>query len=329
MMFAGTSRMLLVLPAVALLCILAVRRFATISKAVALLASNAHLQTLLQGFSTTRHRVKLALTLVAAGALLITMLQPRFGQAMHTVQRQGRDVMIALDISRSMQARDVKPTRLVQAKLKVAQLVQGLAADRVGLILFAGSAMVQCPLTADHDAFNMFLDGVDTETRSSGTTAIDRALAAALDCYKNQNGRKSKLVVLVTDGEDFSRNFATVKRQAAEEGIVIAALGMGTPAGAPVPKIDFYGKQVGHEVDADGKPALTKLNEELLASLAKELGGIYVRAQPGTQDIAQIQAFIERFESEQIGEHELETAQEQYPWFAGLAALLLGLEWIL
>ena len=208
MTFGGISRLVVVLPAVLGLCLLALRRYAMISSAIAKLANHAHLHTLLQGFSPARHRARLALLMLGALALLLTSLQPQWGEGVRIATREGRDVMIALDISRSMQAGDAKPTRLAAAKLKIAHLVTQLAADRVGLILFSGSAMVQCPLTADHDAFKMFLNGVDTETMSSGTTAIDRALATALDCYAGQQGRTSKLVVLVTDGEDFSHNFA-------------------------------------------------------------------------------------------------------------------------
>ena len=316
-------RLWFVLPVMLGLCTLIVARFLWVQRAVHLLASSAHLQTLLQGFSTARHRMRLVLMLFAATSLLVTFLQPQWGMREQVVSRQGRDVVIALDISRSMQAADVKPSRLMQAKMKISQLVTQLAADRVGLILFSGSAMVQCPLTADHAAFKMFLDGVDVESMSSGTTAIDRALAAALGCYDNQQGRSSKLVVLVTDGEDFSRNFAHAKAQAAQEGIKIAALGIGTQQGAPVPKYNYYGQQIGHEVGDDGKPVLTKLNPALLGSLAQELNGVY------SQDVSEIAAFIERHEQENFGEMELEQHEQRYPWFAAASALLLGLEFVL
>ena len=317
------ARLLFALPVVLGLCALVVTRFYQVQTSVNLLASQVHLQTLLQGFSTARHRMRLVLMLFGATSLLITFLQPQWGMQEQLVSRQGRDVVIALDISRSMQAADVKPTRLMQAKMKISQLVEKLAADRVGLILFSGSAMVQCPLTADHTAFKMFLDSVDVESFSSGTTAIDKALAAALGCYANQQGRSSKLVVLVTDGEDFSRNFSHAKAQAAQEGIKIAALGIGTEQGAPIPKFNYYGQQIGHEVGEDGKPAVTKLNSALLSSLASELAGVY------TQDVQQIAAFIEQHDREHIDELELEQHQQRYPWFAAASALLLGLEFIL
>src|SRR5579872_3626291 len=190
---------------------------------------------LLRNVNGQKQFIKSCLITVGFLFLCIALLRPQWSKSEETVAQSGRDVYIALDISRSMLASDSKPNRLICAKEKIKRLLKKLSCERVGLILFSGSAFVQCPLTADYAAFYLYLDAVDAELISSGTTALDQAIRQALSSFEATPGRKNKLLVLFTDGEDFSHNLHDIKQEAAQAGLSIFTIGVGTPEGAPVP----------------------------------------------------------------------------------------------
>ena len=159
--------------------------------------------------------------------------------------------------------------------------------------------------------------------------AIDKAITRALTLYEHSAHRKSKLMLLLTDGEDFSLDLAAAKAAAKKEGIHMCGLGIGTPAGAPIPIIDHTGAQVGHESDEQGNPVLSVLNEAGLQDICNDLGGQYVRAGMDERDLDTIATFIDRFEKEEFGEKAFSLFEERYPLFLGISAVLLALEWIL
>jgi Ca-activated chloride channel family protein len=175
----------------------------------------------------------------------------------------------------------------------------------------------------------MYLDYVDAETISSGTTALDTALSKAIETFANIPERKNKLVILFTDGEDFSLNLNPVKEAAGQQEIKIFTIGVGTPEGAPIPKIDLSGNRIDYEKDSSGNIILSKLNEELLSSTSKTLNGAYFRATQYDTDIDNIISQISKFEKEKFSDKKLSLYEEQYPLFLGIAWVLLVLEWIL
>ena len=326
--FAGAQRFIY-LPLLIIPIIFFVRNNSRIVELVKKLVHHNHAHKLFPGFSARRYFFKTLLWVGALLSIFIALLQPQWGTKEETVVQEGRDVLIVLDISRSMLAEDMRPNRLEFTKLKIRNLLTKLAADRAGLILFSGSAFVQCPLTADHAAFLMFLDQVDVETIASGTTAIDSALEKAMDVFKNGQARKNKLIVLATDGEDFSLNLKRVKQKAHKAGVRVFALGVGSTKGAPIPKFDVYHNKRGYEVDERGGVALSRLNESVLISLCKDVNGHYVRATYSDQDIETIAHMIGQFEKETFQEKKVSRFHEQYPWFLALAWILLAVEWIL
>jgi Ca-activated chloride channel family protein len=228
-----------------------------------------------------------------------------------------------------MRAQDIKPTRLDCAKLKIRALLEKLHCERVGLIVFSGSAFVQCPLTSDHTAFLMFLDHVDTEMISSGTTALDRALTQALEVFASAAGRKNKLAVVLTDGEDFSSNLDATTQQAMSENLHVCALGVGTPEGAPIPKFNDEGSPIGHETDEKGNIVLSCLNEKLLQSICAQVQGLYVPLSYDDSDLDAINAYISHYEKEKFEDKKISLFQDKYPWLLGLAWICLLVEWIL
>ncbi len=326
--WAAADRALL-LPFFVLCIVIIIKNYVRIKRAASGLVSPMHQKLLFQNFSIKKYLAKAVLLSSALLGIFIALLQPQWGKIDQVVIQEGRDLLIVLDISRSMKAKDIKPNRLDFAKLKIRNLLSHIPAQRVGLIVFSGSAFVQCPLTADYAAFLMFLENVDTETISSGTTALDRGLTKALEVFNESEGRKNKLVLLLTDGEDFSMHLDVIQKKALQEQINLFALGIGTPEGAPIPKVGMTGKNLGHETDAQGNIVLSKLNEDLLTKLCNQLHGFYVKATYDDGDIASIAKRVQAYDKERFTDKKLSLYQDQYPWFLAFAWMCLLLEWLL
>lgn len=316
-------------PLVAILIFLVIKNYIRIKQAADFLVSSEYRTTIFQHFSLKKSFTKMVLLITGLVFLFLAFLQPQWGKKDEKVVQEGRDVLVLLDISRSMLAQDFKPNRLEFAKLKIKHLLSQLDADRVGLVLFSGTAFLQCPLTQDYGAFSMFLDQVDVETISSGTTAIDTALSTAVDVYSLSPERKSRLVILVTDGEDFSLDLAGIEKKAEELKLTVFALGVGTLAGAPIPILDQQGNQTGHERDEKGSPYLSKLNESLLKKVCSQMHGTYFAARYDDGDIDALVGKVKGFDKEKISDRQVTKYEERYPWFLGIAFILLLLEWVL
>jgi Ca-activated chloride channel family protein len=246
-----------------------------------------------------------------------------------TVEQEGRDLFIALDISRSMLAPDCLPNRLMCAKSKIKKLLPMLSCERVGLILFSGSSIIQCPLTTDYGAFLMFLEAIDAETVSAGTTALDQAIAKAMDAFGLMKDKKNKLLVIFTDGEDFSSNLAGIKQDAIKKGLHIFTVGVGTQEGAPIPLYDAYGKQIGHQLDDRGNVVITHLNEGILRSVAQDSGSIYLTLTTDDSDLRSLVRAVTSFEKEKIEDKKISMLEDQYHYFLLISLFCLLLEWIL
>lgn len=288
-----------------------------------------HQKMLFKNFSIRRTWFKAVCISISLLCMFLALLQPQWGMKEQEMVQEGRDLMILLDISKSMQAKDLKPSRLECAKLKIRNLLKKLSCERVGLIVFSGSAFVQCPLTSDYSAFLMFLDHVDSESLASGTTNLSGAFSKVIEVYKNIPERKHKLALLLTDGEDFSIHLESIKKELTTQAITLFTLGIGTPEGAPIPKVDEYGNIQGHEQDEQGNVALSKLDEQKLSSIATTLNGHYVRAGYDDSDINAIVKRVTQYEKETFADKKISHYHDQYPWFLGGALLLLALEWII
>ncbi len=276
-----------------------------------------------------RRMVKVGLWGVALVGLTLALLDIRWGKKEEVVQQTSRDILIVLDISRSMLAQDEKPNRLEFAKQKIKKLLYNLSCERVGLLLFAGDCVVQCPLTTDYHAFYLFLDYVDAQTISSSSTALDTAIIKSLDIFSKSPMLKTKIICLFTDGEDFSGKLSGVKERMRSEGVSLFTIGIGTSEGAPVPVINKAGQQVGVEKDSQGLVVFSKLNSMLLKHLCEACGGKYLQSTATTDDdIKKLVSYIESFEKDEHGDKKIEQIQHQYPWFIALMLLALAVEWI-
>jgi Ca-activated chloride channel family protein len=276
-----------------------------------------------------KNYVKETSFIIACFSLFIALLRPQWGEYTTQVTQEGRDILFALDVSRSMLAQDCTPDRLSCAKKAINHLLINLPAERVGLMVFAGLGIVQCPLTTDYSAFKLFLDQIDEQTISQGTTALDQAINKALDIFGRNEQRQSKILVLLTDGEDFSRSLATVKQRAQEQRLALVVIGVGTEAGAPVPLINHKGGRVGYQKDAQGAVVISKLNRGILENLTQTLGGCYVQLDEHTKGLSEAITFVQRFAREKFADTDLKQDKDQYPWFVGIGILGLMINWLL
>jgi Ca-activated chloride channel family protein len=304
-------------------------RLYRIKSAVSLLAS-AHYQTrFLPGISWGKAYTKATLFLIGCLFLFLVLLEPQWNKKEQTIEQEGRDLFVALDISRSMLAQDCPPDRITCAKKKIKALLKCLACERVGLILFSGSTFIQCPLTSDYNAMNMYLDQIDVETISSGTTALDQAIKQAITAFSAMPDRKHKLLVFFTDGEDFSHNLETVKQDAQRIGMHIFTVGIGTVQGAPIPLFDRDGKQVGHQRNAKGDVVISQLNKSILKTIAVDSGGTYIKMSADDSDMQTVCSQVVQFEKERFHDKKVSFFEQQYPYFVAVSFICFVLEWLL
>lgn len=317
------------LPLLLIVFLLLFYRVSTQYKIVKLLSHERHRSRLLLYYSPIKKMGKAFFFLLGTFFLWIALARPAGSEYQEIVGQQGRDLFIGLDISRSMLAQDKKPNRLYFAKEKIKKLLKSLHAERVGLIVFSGSTFVQCPLTKDYGAFSMYLDQLDVETISSGTTALDKAIECALQAFKNVGQRKNKLLLLFTDGEDFSSNLSGIKKEAIKEGMHIMTVGIGTVDGAPIPLYDAQGNQTGHQKDQQGSVVISRLNEPVLRNLAQDSGGAYVTATDDDRDINMIVKTVSLFEKERLDDASCKHIVEYYHYGLFASFICFAVEWLL
>lgn len=295
----------------------------------AYLAARKHDAELWPGVVSTRQYVRYAFFGTGILLLCIAGLDPRWGEHAQQEVREGRDIIFALDISRSMLAQDFRPSRLEHAKEKIHALLDVLPAERVGLLLFSGEAFLQCPLTEDYHAFKMFLRNVSAETFGSGATAIDRACFKAARAFESHEAEHTKLFVMLTDGEDFSRDMVTAIGMLRKQTVTVVAFGCASPQGGPIPICNLEGDVQGYERNEQGEPHISTLQESFLRDFVQQTGGIYVRTTYDREDIYTIADYIKRFEKRQYEERKRTYKKARFPLFLGTALIFLLLEWCL
>jgi Ca-activated chloride channel family protein len=251
---------------------------------------------------------------------VIALSRPRFGVKMEMIERKGIDVMVALDISKSMLAQDVAPSRLERAKFEIARFIDLLKGDRVGLIVFAGESFVQCPLTLDYSAAKMFLDAVTTDWVQTQGTDITEAISQAVSGFKSKNN-KSRVLIILSDGEDHVGDAITAAKKAAEENVKIFTVGLGSESGVPIPTNKDKGNLV-YKKDKDGNLVMTKLNPVMLEKIAIAGNGKYFQAGT-TLDLVGIYSEIAKMEKNELGTDRLNVFEEQYQVFLIIALLFL------
>jgi Ca-activated chloride channel family protein len=294
--------------------------------ALARFAGTKLIRKLTPGSSFSRQVIKWTLFILFFSFLVLALVRPRFGVKMELFERRGIDLMVGLDISESMLAEDIAPNRLDRAKHEIVKLLDLLKGDRVGLIVFAGESFVQCPLTLDYGAAKMFLDAVSTGWVQVQGTAIADAIKQATEAFRSKT-HKYKALVLITDGEDNEGNAVEAAKAAADEGVVIYTVGVGSESGVPIP-VSKGGGTVVYKKDKDGNLVMTRLDPVTLEKIAIEGHGKYFHA--GTDlDLSRIMAEIERMEKKELGSSRLNIYEERYQIFLFIAILLLLAEFFI
>lgn len=284
---------------------------------------------LAQTVSVRRRRYKGVLVVLGALLVGVALVGPRYGTAVREVEREGLDLMVALDVSRSMLAEDVAPSRLTRAKREIARLLPRLRGDRVGLVLFAGDAFVQCPLTTDQSAFRLFLDiaGPD-QIPTPGTdfdVAIDRALTALRSGAADaRDAERAQALLIVSDGENHVDGLDGALERAREAGLALFAAGVGETGGAEIP-MRRDGRQVGVVRDRQGRVVETQLEEEVLRRIAGPGG--YFRIGRGGSDLSNLPERLDRLDRSAFASEQFSTYAEQFqlPLAIALALLVLDL----
>lgn len=278
-------------------------------------------KALIKGYSPIKFALKFIIALIALSATIIGAANLQKPGKMENVNRKGVDVMIALDVSKSMLAEDVKPNRLERAKQLITKLMDQMENDRVGLILFAGRAYIQMPLTTDHGAARMYVQSAQPNAVPSQGTVIGQALKISISAF-NSKERKFKSIVLISDGEDHDPEALQMTESLAKNGIMLNTVGIGSPEGVPL--IDRTTNQI--RKDQQGDAIITKLNEPELQQLANATKGIYLRLDDPDDAVARIKAQLNTIEQQSIGDEAFINYISYFQWFLAAAFLLLIIE---
>ena len=276
------------------------------------------LAELMPEVSSKRHHLKFWLLFGAIAMVIIVMAGPQFGSKLETVKRQGVEIMVCLDVSNSMLAEDVQPNRLAKAKQMLSRLTDDFTNDKLGLIVFAGDAFTQLPITSDYVSAKMFLSSINPSMVSTQGTAIGAAINLAMRSF-TPSETSDKAIILITDGENHEDNAVEAAAAAAEKGIHVNIIGMGDPKGSPIP-ID---ENSNYMKDREGNVVITKLNEQMCQEIAAAGHGIYARADNTNSALRALQKEIEKMNKSELDNKVYSEYDERFQTFAWMALILL------
>ncbi len=279
-------------------------------------------EALMPSRSRSKGWVRMALFCLGFLFFVIGLARPRTGARLAERTTRGAEIMVALDVSNSMLAEDYSPNRLERAKLSISRLTDRLQDDRIGLVIFAGTSFVQLPVTTDYVSAKMFLSSITTQSVPVQGTAIGDAIMLCIKGFSAQS-EKSRVIIVISDGENHEDDPVAAARQAAEIGIKVYTIGVGSLEGQPIPMDGDLLR------DKDGEIVVTKLDEETLKAVAKAGGGAYVHAGSEEFGLNPIIQDIHRMEDEEFGSIVFEEYDEQYMYFFGAALLLFVIEMLI
>jgi Ca-activated chloride channel family protein len=295
---------------------------------VRLFVSERLLPQLLEGFSPSRRKLKMALQAGAVLFLMLALARPQWGFVWEEANQRGRDILVAIDTSRSMLATDMAPNRLARAKLAALDLLRLAKTDRLGLIAFAGAAFLQCPLTLDDEAFRQNVEALDTSIIPQGGTAITEAIQTAVSAFATEEGDNHKVLIIFTDGEDHDGGALLAAEDADNHHLKIFTVGVGTPAGELVKIADERGQSTFLK-DANGNVVKSRLDEDLLRQIATAAKGFYIPLREGNAMQVLYQRGLEPLPTSDVSSKLVRHLNEQFQWPLGIAIALLLLEALL
>ncbi len=275
--------------------------------------------------SNFKNILKLIIQVLGVGCVVLALVNPKAGTKLETVQREGVDIVFAVDVSKSMLAEDIAPNRMEKAKRLVSEIINELASDRIGIIAYAAQAYPQLPITTDYGAAKMFLQAMNTDMLSSQGTAISDAIELATTYY-NDAAQTNRVLFIVSDGEDHSNGNATAAvSKALDANIKIFTVGVGTEKGGPIP-IREKGVLERLKRDAEGEVVITKLQQATLLDIAQEGNGQYIDGSNTAQAVAQIKEALNQMDKMAFEAKQFSDYKDQFQWFLGAALVLFLLD---
>jgi Ca-activated chloride channel family protein len=282
------------------------------------------LTKLMPDVSKSKPILKFYLVLAALLILVIVIARPQFGSKLDTVKRKGVEIIIALDVSNSMMAQDIQPSRLERAKMGIAQLIGNLQNDKVGMIVFAGEAYIQLPITSDYVSANMFLQNINPNMVPVQGTAIGSAIDLASRSF-TQDEKTSKTIIVITDGENHEDDAIEAAKRAAEKGIIVNTIGIGSTNGTPIPVSEKAGDQ-NFMKDRQGQVIVSKLDETGLSQIANAGNGTYVRAGVSQNAVKLMLDKIQALNKTEMESQVFTAYDEKFQYLAALAFIILIIE---
>ncbi len=271
--------------------------------------------------STFKPILKIIMIVIALSLLIIALANPKMGTKLETVKAEGVDVVFALDVSKSMLAEDIAPSRLAKSKQIITKIINNLGSDRVGIIIYAGSAFPLLPITTDQAAAKMFLQNASPDMVSSQGTAINEALNLALTYFDDEE-QTNRYLILISDGEDHNETNENIAEAAAKEGIKVYTIGVGTKKGGPIP-IKSNNQLIAYKKDRKGEVVITKLHDDILKKLASEGNGKYLLGNNTQNTVEYISDLLKKADKKEFETKNFSDYKDQFQWFIGFGILFL------
>ncbi|KAA1247593.1 VWA domain-containing protein [Aquimarina sp. RZ0] len=268
--------------------------------------------------------LKIIIISLALACFIVALVNPKVGTKLETVKREGVDVVFAIDVSKSMLSEDIAPNRLEKSKQLVTQIINNLASDRIGIIAYAASAFPQLPITTDYGSAKMFLQSMNTDMLSSQGTAINEAIELAKTYYDDEE-QTNRVLFIISDGEDHEGNIGSIAEEAAQEGIKIFTIGVGTTKGGPIP-IKRNGIVQNYKKNSQGETVITKLNTTILQEIAKDANGIYIDGKNTNTVVENVTELLQGMDKKEFEAKQFADFKDQFQWFLGAGLLLLFLD---
>ncbi|MBE0637378.1 MAG: VWA domain-containing protein [Bacteroidales bacterium] len=285
------------------------------------------IRILMPDMSKNRLVFKFVLSMLAFTLIIIGLANPQIGSKLEKIDRKGIDLVIAVDVSESMLAQDIKPNRLQRARQAITRLVDELGNDRIGIVVFAGRAYTQLPITTDYAAVRLFVSNISTESVPVQGTAIADAINLSIDLFDESETEKA--IIIITDGEDHEGDVKEAAQNAVEKNIRIFTVGMGLPEGAPIPIVDRAGNQQGFKKDRSNNTVISRLDENMLKEIASAGNGQYVRANNTQVGLRIIFEEISQLEKTEFESRMFTDYEDRFQYFLAPALLILLLEFLI
>jgi Ca-activated chloride channel family protein len=267
------------------------------------------------------------LFLLGFSSLIIALCNLQTGSKLTEVKREGADIIVCIDVSNSMLAQDLSPDRLTRAKYALEKMIDGLEGDRLGLVIFAGEAYVQLPITTDYSAAKLFLSSIGPGMVPVQGTNVSDAIKKASESFSNDEG-KNRAIILITDGENHDSEAVQAAEEAGKNGIMINTIGIGSENGVPIPLIE-NGVVKGYRKDKQGQTVITKLNTNLLKTIASKANGVFVQASQADIGLGAVLDKIGELDKVQLENKMYTDYEDQFQWFLGLSLVLFFIEFLI